>query len=127
MALRKLGLGLVLALAAGPAMSIEVRENPSFDCRKAKHADELAICRSNKLSHQDRTMARLFREIQACSAMGSRGANLDDQFLWIKRRARCGGNVACLGKLYDQRIAQFAPRARIARDYLAREECPGPV
>ena len=126
-ALKPICLALVLAALAGPAQGIAAREGPSFDCRKAHRADELAICRSNALSYQDRTMVRLFGEIQGCSAMGSRGANLDDQARWLKRRARCGGNSKCLSQIYARRIAQFAPRAKKARDFMARQECPGPV
>ena len=114
---------LVLALFAAPAMA----KGPSFDCAKAAKADEKAICASPKLAALDARMAGLYAEVQHCSGMGSRDVNNSQQGAWLRRRAACGGNAACIGALYQARIAHFAPRAAKARKFNASGDCPGPV
>ena len=100
---------------------------PSFSCARASAADERAICRSPSLSAADARMTAMYHDIQDCSMMGARGSNIDDQRAWLERRARCGGNTACLTRLYHARIAQFAPLAARARKFIRAEECPGPL
>lgn len=113
----------LLALTVTPASAA----GPSFSCARATGADERAICRSPALSAQDRQLARLYRDVQHCTAMGGRGANIDDQRDWLQARSRCGGDRACLSNLYRVRINQFAPMAAKARRYLKAEECPHPL
>jgi uncharacterized protein len=72
-------------------------------------------------------MASLYRDIQHCAMMGGRGDNIDDQRAWLARRANCGGNTACLARLYRARIALFAPMAARARKLMRAQECPGPL
>lgn len=100
---------------------------PSFSCARASGADERAICRSPALSAADARMASLYHAIQHCTMMGGRGDNIDEQRAWLARRARCGGNTACLARIYNTRIALFAPLAAKARRLLQRQECPGPL
>ena len=72
-------------------------------------------------------MASLYRDIQGCTMMGGRGDNIDLQRDWLARRARCGGNTACLARIYRAHIAEFAPMAAKARQLMRAEECPGPL
>ena len=79
----------------------------SFDCTKARAADEVAICRSRDLSDMDVRMATLFEVDTSLVLMGQRGAMHDEQREWLKRRAACGSNVACLKTAYQVRIAEL--------------------
>ena len=121
--MRKLPLIALALLAAVPAQAA----GPSFSCARATGADERAICRSPTLSAQDRQLARVYNDVQHCTAMGGRGANIDDQRDWLQARRRCGGDRACLSNLYRVRINQFAPMAVKARRYLKAGDCPRPL
>lgn len=90
-------------------------------------ADERAICRSPSLSAADARLALLYRDIQHCTMMGGRGDNIDDQREWLTRRGQCGGNSACLARIYRARNAHFTPMAARARKLMRSEECPGPL
>lgn len=115
---------VAIAVLAGTGADAD---SPSFSCARASAADERAICRSAGLSAADAQMASLYRDIQSCTMMGGRGDNIDDQRAWLARRARCGGNVSCLARFYNARIAYFAPMAARARKLMRAEECPGPL
>jgi uncharacterized protein len=113
----------IVACAGTPAAAGE----PSFSCARASAADERAICRSAGLSAADARMASLYRDIQSCTMMGGRGDNIEGQREWLARRAHCGGNISCLARFYNARIAYFAPMAARARKLMRAEECPGPL
>lgn len=112
-----------LAVFAVPASA----RGPSFNCAKASAADEKAICRSSRLSALDDLLGREYRTVLGCLMMGSRDAERDYQNEWLQRRAACGGNTACIGRLYRKRLAELKPRASKARNLMAQEMCPGPV
>lgn len=92
------GTAFALPHAAGAA---------SFDCAKARAADEKAICAHRALNDADVKMATMFEFERPLLAMGGRGTLQDDQVAWLKQRRRCGGDVACLTRAYDRRIAQL--------------------
>ncbi|MDE2436159.1 MAG: hypothetical protein KGM49_07870 [Sphingomonadales bacterium] len=100
---------------------------PSFSCTKAASTDERAICRSPALSTQDRQLARAYRDMQSCTAMGNHAVNIEEQRDWLVARGRCGADRACLAKLYRVRIQRFAPMATKARRYLKTGDCPHPL
>ena len=77
----------------------------SFACAKAQAADEKAVCASRDLSDLDVRMATLFEVATHLVAMGQRGLLQDDQRTFLAVRAACGGDVACLTRAYDARIA----------------------
>ena len=77
----------------------------SFDCVKARAADERAVCASRSLSELDVEMAVRFEMLSGLVAMGTRGDMGDDQREFISKRARCGGDSKCLETLYRARIA----------------------
>jgi uncharacterized protein len=52
-------------------------------------------------------MATLFGIATSLVAMGQRGDIGDAQLQWPKTREACGGNIACLTKAYDARVAQL--------------------
>ncbi len=90
---------IALTAAATPAAAA------SFDCTKAKTADEKAICASQYLSDLDTVMATLYGvRMQIPMLMGARGAAQDEQRSWLARRALCGSDATCLTASYQQRI-----------------------
>jgi uncharacterized protein len=97
----------VLVLAATCATTALPAAAASFDCRKARAADEKAICAHRDLNDQDVRMDQLYGIIRHLVPMGGRGAIMDDQRVWLKARARCGANQACLRRSYDDRIRQL--------------------
>lgn len=103
--MRRLIAAFVLAAAcaagAGPAAAA------SFDCRKARTADEKAICANRDLNDQDVRLDQLYGITRHLVPMGGRGAIMDDQRAWLSARKACGGNQACLARSYDNRIRQL--------------------
>jgi uncharacterized protein len=67
---------------------------PSFDCSKARYADELAICASDDLGRRDRIADFVFEAARALP-------ELHDQVISLTRvslnaRRACGSDVACI-------------------------------
>jgi len=100
--MRRLIPASVLAVAlAGLALPAAAA---SFDCAKARRADERAICANRDLNDQDVRMDQLYGITRHLVPMGGRDAIMDDQRAWLTSRARCGANRACLARSYDQRL-----------------------
>jgi uncharacterized protein len=72
----------------------------SFDCAKAETADEKTICADHQLNDADVEMSVLYTQLKPLLGMGARGDMEDEQAAWLKRRAACGADRACLGKAY---------------------------
>jgi len=79
----------------------------SFDCAKAETADEKAICTDRKLNDDDVEMSVLYVQLKPLLGMGARGDMEDQQVAWLKRRAACGADHACLSKAYADRLQQL--------------------
>ncbi len=80
----------------------------SFDCGKARTADEKAICADRTLSELDVAMATLYGvRMQIPMLMGARGAAQDEQRAWLAERRACGGEVTCLTASYQRRIVEL--------------------
>ncbi|MFK8251609.1 lysozyme inhibitor LprI family protein [Ancylobacter terrae] len=78
----------------------------SFDCAAAKAPDEIAVCGNARLSELDSEMGALWFAYRAIPMMmGANGARQDEARAFLQDRATCGGNGACLTKLYAARIA----------------------
>src|SRR5882672_7994058 len=84
----------------------------SFDCRRARTADEVAICDNRDLNDMDVRMATLFEITKGFVAMGERGAMQDEQRDWLDQRRRCGGDVPCLRRSYRRRIGELEDTVR---------------
>ena len=52
-------------------------------------------------------MAVLYTQLKPLLGMGARGDMEDEQAAWLKQRAACGADRACLGKTYHDRIQQL--------------------
>jgi uncharacterized protein len=79
----------------------------SFDCSKAEAPDEKAICVDRQLNDADVEMAVLYTQLKPLLGMGARGDMEDEQAAWLKRRAACIADQACLHKAYQDRIQQL--------------------
>lgn len=96
---------VILILAA--TFATGAAQAASFNCARARQADERAICASLALNDQDVRLAQLYEITQHLVAMGGRGAIQDDQVQWLQARHACGANRACLTKAYARRIDQL--------------------
>jgi uncharacterized protein len=77
----------------------------SFDCTKARLADERAVCASRELSEMDVEMAVRFETLTGLVAMGTRGDMGDEQRAFLAARRRCKADTNCLTRAYRARIA----------------------
>lgn len=114
---------LLFAFLPGPPA-----EAASFDCGKAASPDEIAICRTPELSTLDSEMGGLwfaFRKVPML--MGGSGARMDDAQQFLTGRGRCGGDVGCLRKLYETRIAALKEQITQAMQNVYDQENADPV
>ena len=93
----------------------------SFDCRKARTADERAVCATPLLSELDEIMALLHGRLRRYTqrfdnAMGLQGRLVGEARSFLKRRAACGGDAACIERAYRKRILELLERWRRAMD-----------
>ncbi len=102
------GHALVAAAAIAWIAAVTPVAAASFDCGKAKKADEIAICADRTLSELDVAMATLYGvRMQIPMLMGARGAAQDEQRAWLADRGACGADVTCLTARYEQRIVDL--------------------
>jgi uncharacterized protein len=92
---------LTIVFAAAPAYAA------SFDCAKARAADEKAICADRPLNDKDVRMALMYDLSRHFMAMGRRGVLEDEQTAWLRGRKACGANKQCLNGVYDHRIERL--------------------
>jgi uncharacterized protein len=78
-----------------------------INCVKAASAAERTVCTNYALGQAEARMATLYGIAMSLVAMGQRGDIGDAQKQWLKTRAACGANIACLSKAYDDRISQL--------------------
>jgi len=97
------------AQAPQPSAGSNAQLPPSFDCRKATTATEIAICASPELSNLDGQLGRAFSDAYA-AARGEQVKNLRlQQVAWIKTRDEdCKGEASCLDSYLRKRIAELA-------------------
>ncbi|CAN5322242.1 hypothetical protein BH10PSE4_BH10PSE4_24670 [soil metagenome] len=97
---------LALTLVAGAAVP-SMASAASFNCAKARAADEKAICGNLALNDKDVRMSVLYDINRHTLAMGGRGALEDAQRQWLRDRKTCGANRACLNRAYDRRLSDL--------------------
>lgn len=77
----------------------------SFDCSRASHDDESAICHDPGLAAMDRRLAQLYAvALQTVSDSESLRQSESD---WVDTRHQCGNDLDCLRRAYGERIGQF--------------------
>ena len=80
----------------------------SFDCARARAADERAVCGVRALEDRDVRMATLYSvNRQLAGGMGALGALQDRQRDWLVERSRCRADAACIRNAYDRRIGEL--------------------
>lgn len=99
--MRRIALTLAASLfLASPASAA------SFDCNRARAADEVTICRTPALSSLDSEMGGLwYAYSRVPMMMGGNGNRGDEAREFLDRRRACGADVACLTNAYRARIA----------------------
>ena len=98
--MRRAAFALAVLCFAAPAAAA------SFDCAKARAVDEIAICASPALSELDAVEgAYWFTYNRVPMMMGSSGARHDEALAFLRTRAACGSDAACLAQRYRARIA----------------------
>jgi len=97
---------LVIALALTFVAPVAAHA-ASFDCQRAKSADEKAVCAYLPLNDKDVRMSVLYEINKRTLAMGGRDAIQDQQRQWLTERRRCGANRSCLIRLYDRRLGEL--------------------
>ncbi|VWB27688.1 PF07007 family protein [Burkholderia metallica] len=90
--------------SAGHAVQTRVFET-SFNCSRASHDDESAICHDPGLAAMDRRLAQLYTAaLQTVSDPESLRQSESD---WVGTRHQCGNDLDCLRRAYGERIGQF--------------------
>lgn len=98
---------LFAAILAAGLLGAGAASAASFDCNKARTPDEKAICADRALNDQDVRMAQLYDIVRHLVPMGTRGAIMDEQSVWLRQRRTCGANRGCIARAYVRRIAQL--------------------
>ena len=80
---------------------------PSFDCLKARAAEERAICASQTLSRLDSELANRYRAWLDSHSGAAAGVSQRHQKEFLAARKKCGANTSCMEEIYRQRIADF--------------------
>jgi uncharacterized protein len=78
----------------------------SFDCSNPNilGLSERAICRNERLSGYDSTLARNYKALLAADIGELRDKLIRDQDEWLKRRNKCKDSSDCLSYVYGERI-----------------------
>ncbi len=105
--------GLLMALVMGAGLN--AAQAASFDCRKARTADEVAVCSDPLLSELDDIMADFYRRLRHYTqnfdnAMGLQAQLVDEARDFLRRRADCGDDRTCLEQTYRTRILELLRR-----------------
>ena len=95
----------ILVIGQGITPLASTAEAASFDCARARSADERAICGNRVLEDRDVELSVLYGLIVKLVPMGSRDAIRREQTQWLSQRGRCGADIPCLRRTYDRRIA----------------------
>ncbi len=88
-------------VAPPPVQRIE----PGFNCSRASHAAEVAICNSNRLAQYDLTINQIYARIHGQLNRRNRKRLARNQKRWLGQRNRCGQNVSCIEQAYRNRIS----------------------
>ena len=83
----------------------------SFNCHQATKADEIAICRSGKLSSLDEQLSVLFFKLRNSLTVPQQRSFTSEQQSWLAKRAACGSDAGCIESVYELRLSElgFSP------------------
>lgn len=77
----------------------------TFDCTKASHDDEIAVCDDPGLAAMDRQLGQLYDA--ALRTISDPQALAKSESDWLLTRHVCDKDLECLRHLYGERIGQF--------------------
>jgi uncharacterized protein YecT (DUF1311 family) len=77
----------------------------SFDCKRASHDDEVAICGDAGLAAMDRQLGQLYSTTM--TTISDPQALRQSESDWVITRRMCNSDVDCLRHAYGARIGQF--------------------
>lgn len=111
---------LPLLVFAGQAFAA----NASFDCSKAKRADEVAICNNDELAAKDRNTTILFEELKRYD----RGRAIAVSKEFLKKRHACKGDADCISTEQDRAVAAFVSAINDAayKSFSSGQDAPKP-
>ena len=88
-----------------PKAAHAAREQPSFDCRRARSASEKIICSDDDLARQDRELGKVYARAKS-AAPDPRAFQRDSDAQWARRESTCRDRE-CLQRWYAQRREQL--------------------
>jgi len=102
-------IALSLAAFAGATLFLATpAAAASFDCARARSADEVTVCRNASLSALDSEMGGLwYAYSRVPMLMGGNGNRGDEARAFLDRRRGCGRDTACLTAAYRARIGEL--------------------
>jgi len=86
---------------------IPVAATPAFDCSKSHAVDELAVCRSGQLSYLDQELNVIFDALRNRLSKDQQATLWAQEQVWLKQRAACISDEACIREAYLSGIAQL--------------------
>ena len=98
----------VPAQSGGSAAPIPVVASPSFNCDRARTADELAICGNGALAAKDRQLAAVYASVRQNLDPAAQQQLSAAQKVWVALRGQCGASVGCIAGVYDRRIQELS-------------------
>lgn len=89
---------------SGGSSQVPSRRGPSFDCVQNTGAMEQMICRDEGLSALDADLGEAWLGAVARVSASERDNLRSDQRAWLRERAACGLDAACVREKYEERI-----------------------
>jgi hypothetical protein len=77
---------------------------PSFNCRRAKSADEIIVCHDPHLARMDVNLAGLYVGLRSVANVRELKQLDSDQLKWMRRRQTCGWDAKCIAAAYIGRM-----------------------
>ncbi len=117
-------LGFLLSVLSPSAAQAQ-----SFDCHKARTADERMICQVPLLSELDEIMALFYKRLRRYTAkfdnaMGPQERLKREARDFLERRAACGGDVSCIEGVYRERIRELLRHWDVLMEEIILSESP---
>jgi uncharacterized protein len=97
-----------LALLLCASAVAQAREaDPSFNCHRARSADEITICHNPELAEMDNTLAYLYSTVRKQLRPSARKNFQQDEAYWLQQRRDCGRDQDCIRDAYQNRTDQL--------------------
>jgi uncharacterized protein len=93
--------------AAATLIGAGAASGQSFDCQKARSADELTICQESGLAQLDQELASLKRQRKDKRHEAEHDEADDNETPFLNARRRCGEHRACIEQSYRNRIQEL--------------------